>query len=186
MGTPLYLLQGTLFRTQSKLYDLIEINEIFQDINPIVAREQVFNKYQSYVDVFLESQGLVYESNSKAEKALGVFIYSKRKQYALNKPFLGLLDVDFDKGLFIYLVTDPMDVFTTLEGEKIYNKKHLIHCMNNEPELFNEFLFSGLQAEYEFYKSNGFSTKDYTYNLEILDFFGNKNSISILKTPIDF
>jgi len=58
--------------------------------------------------------------------------------------------------------------------------------MNNKPELFSEFLFSGLQAEFEFYKSNGFSTKDYTYNLEILDFFGNKNSISILKTPIDY
>jgi len=118
MGTPLYLLQGTLFRTQSKLYDLIEINEIFQDINPILARDQVFSKYQSYVDVFLESQGLVYESNNQVGKELAIFINSHQEQYAFNNPVLGQFDVDFDKGLFIYLVTDPMDVFTTLEGEK--------------------------------------------------------------------
>ncbi len=186
MNAPLYLLQGTLFRTQSNFSDLIEINEVFQDKNPILAREQVFSKYQSYVDVFLESQGLVCESNNQVGKELAIFMDSHQELYAFNNPVLGQLDVDFDKGLFIYLVTDPIDVFTTLEGEKIYNKKHLIHGMNNKPKLFNEFLFSGLQAEFEFYKNNGFSTKDYTYNVEILDFYGNKNSISILKTPIDF
>ena len=186
MKTAYYLLQGTLFRSQSNLNDLIEIHEVFQDENLIAARERVFNKYQSYVDVFLESRGMVYESYELAEKELSIFIDSYRKHYALNNPDLGPVDLDFDKGLFIYLVTDSTDVFLTYEGEKIYNKKHLVHSIITNSEFIKEFVFKGLQAECAFYKSNGFSIKAYNCEIEIPGLYGDKKSVSILKTPIDF
>ena len=186
MKTPIYLLNGTIFRTQENLTDLIEINEVFQDKNPIVAREKVFSKYQSYVDIFLESQGLEYESYEQAEKNLSDFIDSYKLEFVMNNPDLGQVDIDFDKGLFIYLVTDPTDIFTTKEGEIIYNKKHLIHFINNQFTNLKDATFNALCKEFEFYKINGYDIKNYKCEVDISGLFEDEKIISTLKTPIDF
>lgn len=185
MTKPFYLLQGTIFRTQGNLTDLIEINEEFQDESLIESRKRAFSKCQSYVDVLLESQGLKYESHKQAEKNLNVFFDSKRLEFPLKNPKLGQVESDFDKGLFIYLVTDPTDLFTTLEGRQIYNSKHLIHFINRKFDSFNEMVLRELHLELEFYKKNRFCIKDHKCDIYITTLF-KEQVIPILKTPIEF
>lgn len=50
-----YQVQGTMFRSKGNENDLIEVNEIFKEENPIIARVKAFNHFQSYIEVFLES-----------------------------------------------------------------------------------------------------------------------------------
>ena len=185
MGNPVYLLQGTIFRNQDNFTDLIEINEIFQDMELISARERVFSKYQSYIDVFLESLEQVYKSHEQAQKRLIDFFDSKKLQFPLNNPALGHVNIDFDKGLFIYLVTDQSDIFTTLEGKQIYNAKHLIHFIDGKIHGFNDLLLRELNFEFEFYKSNRFSIKDHKCDVHISGLFEDK-IIPILKTSFEF
>ena len=185
LKTPLYLLQGTIFRNQDNLTDLIEINEVFQDDSLIEARKRAFSKYQSYIDVFLESLGLVYESHEQTKRRLNHFFDSKRMQFPLRNPELGKVVVDFDKGLFIYLVTDSSDIFTTLEGRQIYNAKHLVHFIYGKTESLNELVLKELKLEFEFYESNGFSIKDHKCIICISGLFEDK-AIPILKTPFEF
>jgi len=186
LKTPLYLLQGTLFRNQDDLTDLIEINEEFQNMSLIESRKRAFSKFQSYVDVLLESQSLIYESHEQAEKDLNVFYSPINIKYSSNNPGLIQIDKDFDKGLFLYLVTDPTDIFTTLEGEQIYNKKHLIHFINGKFDTFKGLVFNALQTELDFYKRNRISIKGHKCGIYIWRLFKNVKIIPILKTPIDF
>lgn len=186
MKTPLYLLQGTLFRNQDNLTDLIEINEEFQDFSLIESRKRAFSKFQSYVDVLLESQGLKYESHEQAEKNLNVFFTPVNMKSSKNDPDINQIDRDFDKGLFLYLVTDPTDIFTTLEGRQIYNKKHLVHFINGKFEIFRELVFNALQLELDFYKSNRIFIKRHKCGIYISRLSKNVKIIPILKTPIDF
>jgi hypothetical protein len=185
MIKPFYLLQGTIFRTQDDLTNLIEINEAFKDESLIEARKKAFSKCQSYIDVLLESQGLKYESHKQAEKNLNVFFDSKSLEFPMKNQELGQVDSDFDKGLFIYLVTDPTDLFTTLEGKQIYNAKHLIHFFNREFESFNVMVLRELHLELEFYKKNRFYIKDHKCDIYISTLF-KEQVIPILKTPIEF
>ena len=185
MITPLYFLQGTIFRTQDNLNNLIEIYEEFRDESLIVARKRAFSKCQSYVDVLLESQGLMYESHKQAEQNLNVFFNSNKLEFAMKNTELGQVEVDFDKGLFIYLVTDSSDIFTTLEGQQIYNAKHLIHFINLKFESFNKMVLRELHIEFEFYKRNRFNLKDQKCDIYISELFKDK-VIPILKTPIEF
>ena len=186
MKTPLYLLQGTLFRNQDNLSDLVEINEEFQDRSLIESRKRAFSKFQSYVDVLLESQGLIYDSHEQAEKNLNVFYTHVNRKSSMNTPDSIQIDKDFDRGLFLYLVTDPTDIFTTLEGEKIYNKKHLIHFINGKSDAFKKLVFNALQLELDFYKCNTISIKNHKCGIYISRLFKEVKIIPILKTPIDF
>jgi len=186
MKTPLYLIQGTLFRYQDDLTDLIEINEEFQDLSLIDSRKRAFGKFQSYVDVLLESQGLKYESYEQAVRDLNVFFTPVNLNTPMNDPDINQIDRDFDKGLFLYLVTDPTDIFTTLEGEQIYNKKHLIHFINCKFETFSELVFNALQLELDFYNRNRISIKGHKCGIYISRLFEDVKIIPILKTPIDF
>lgn len=185
MENPLYLLQGTVFRNQDNFTDLIEINEVFQHEELISARERAFSKYQSYIDVFLESIGQVYKSHEQTQTSLNDFYDSKRMQFPLKNPELGKVDVDFDKGLFIYLVADSSDIFTTLEGRQIYSAKRLIHFIDGKTEGVNELVLRELKLEFEFYKNNRFSIKDHKCDVCISGLFEDK-VIPILKTPVEF
>lgn len=182
MNNPFYLLQGTIFRTQENLNDLIEINEVFSNESLIVARRNAFRKYQSYVDVFLDSIGSKYKTYNDAIQKLQDFVNSYRVEYAANNPDLEQVDVDFDKGLFIYLVIDPSDTYRTKEGELIYNKKVLIHFFNADFENYWKAALQGLQVETDFYLTNKF---DASNELQLIKHTAG-NSYSIFFSPINY
>ena len=50
-----------------------EISEIFENENPIIAREDAFRYYQSWVDTLLQSKEKEYISDIEARKELITF-----------------------------------------------------------------------------------------------------------------
>lgn len=184
MRKPLYLLKGTIYRSQSNLEDLVEINEVFQDKDLLVAREKAFSKCQSYIDVFLESINKEYKSYELAIVELESFVNSYKKSYALNNPESVEFEIDFDKGLFIYLVTDSTDTYTTKEGVLIYNKKILVHSFDNQINQNWRYLCNGLIKEYEYFESNKFLKQMLNNGIKEL-FVTDFETRHILNSPID-
>lgn len=154
LNTPFYLLKGTIYRNLDNEKNLIEINEVFQNDSLLEARKQAFSKLRSYIDVFLESISKEYSSHWQVVNDLESFIKSSKVQFAMNNPALGKMDSDFDKGLFLYLVTDPSDVYITKEGDTVYNKKITVYSFSNETLEDTNIIRSGLEKEYQFYINN--------------------------------
>lgn len=125
-----YLLKGTFFRSPNDQKNLVEINEIFEDVDIRSARKNAMRKFQSYIDVLLESLGLQYESDDQAQKDLQKFVKSHKKKKDFIIPEFEV-DEDFDKGLYLYFIPEGSKTFTSLEGEKIYENKYLIRYLDN-------------------------------------------------------
>jgi hypothetical protein len=184
-----YLLKGTLYRSTENPNDLIEINEIFQDDNPIEARERALVVYQNYVDVLLQAINIDYENHNEARKVLSNFLNQKvqptQKSYIINNLTIDETDVstieyDFDKGISLYLVMADSKTFTTFEGELIYDNKMLIHDLNSELTGAREHISSSLIKEFELYKKYGYDCKDYATSVKMID------DRMILRTPMVF
>ncbi len=132
--------------------------------------------------MFLDSLGCKYSSYNTAIKKLDNFINSHRVEYPMNYPDLGEIEVDFDKGLFIYLVTNPSDTYTTLEGELIYNQKILVHFFNAKFERYWGAAFDGLRTEFIFFKTNNLDTAQEVREIKTSD----NHTSRILSSPIAF
>lgn len=181
-----YLVKGTLYRSKNNPEDLIEINEVFKNDNPILARERAFEVYQNYIDVLLESKDLTYENHREAVAATKDFIALETE----NKPLFmgaefGAIENDFDKGISIYVVMSNSKTFTTLEGELIYDDKILIHDLNSEINGLKEAMYLGLTQEYELYKKYGYDCKDYTAAFPCAEKSTKNKYQTILRTPIN-
>jgi hypothetical protein len=153
MNKPFYLLKGTAYRKANDVENLVEINEIFQNKDLLEARRQVFSKFQSFIDVFLLSVKKRYKSHSQTVADLMKFIKSSKEQNILNIPDLDI-NVDFDKGLFIYFVLDSSDKFITQEGETIYNDKILIYSFSSDIMQDAKLIRTGLEKEYKLFVKN--------------------------------
>lgn len=183
---PFYLLNGTIFSTPEDSSNLLEINEVFREESLIDARRKAFNKFQSYLDVFLESLGFAYTSYEDTVKKLNDFVDSHRIEYAGNIPELGQLELDFDKGLFLYLVTDPSDTYTTKEGKLIYNKKYLVHFFNNNFDNYWRAAFNDLKEEYAFYVTHLIESGREKCSINTATRFKEQKMVNILTSPIGF
>lgn len=181
-----YLLKGTLYRTSTNPEDLIEIHVIFQNDNPIKARQRAFEVYQNYVDVLLQGIGADYEDHEMARNALKKFLEEKEKPSMLtdlmNKfreddEALFKIENDFDKGISLYMVMADSKTFNTLESELIYEDKILIHDLNSELTGVREHINKSLIKEYLLYKENGFDSGD--CEVEV-------GENVVLKTPVVF
>ena len=118
-----YQVSGRMFRTVANELNLVEVNEIFKNENPIIAREQAFNYYQDYIDVLLQSKGKSYFSHEETEKELQDFFnsYKKKNVKIAGESIEGMeIDVDCDKGLGISL-EDGTSLQCTKE-HKLYTK----------------------------------------------------------------
>jgi hypothetical protein len=186
MSTLYYLVKGSLYRSKDNEENLIEINEVFKNDSPILARERAFEVYQNYIDVLLESKGLTYEDHRDAVAATKDFI--KGEQPVKNNFIEGVfgdIQNDFDKGISVYLVMSNSKTFTTLEGELIYEDKILIHDLNSEINGLKEAMYQGLTQEYELYKQQGYDCKDYTAAFPCAEKSTKNKYQTILRTPIN-
>jgi len=182
-----YQISGTLFRTKGSEKDPVEVFKIFKNGNPIIAREEVFNYYQNYIDVFLDSKGKKYKSHEETVKDIQDFVNSYEKKYfKFGGVKIAELDIDFDKGLNIYVVMADSKIFTTVEGETIYEDKRLIHRIDNQYDDINMDLFNALCFEYSLYDKNGYYYGNYKRNYDVSGLFEDPIMKSILETPVDF
>ena len=179
---PKYQLKGTLYRTQNNLADLVEVNLFFEDNNLIEARKKAFNSYENYINVFCEGKEV---SHAEAEQLLKDFTDSYKKEYARGIKELEI-DVDSDKGLYIYFITDPSDTYRTKEGELIYNKKILIHYIDNNFSDSKKMVLANLSQEFQYYKTHNLPTDGEGKEYKYLNSAKKSKTISILETPINF
>ena len=183
-----YQLKGTMFRSKGNETDLVEINEIFKDKNPITARENAFKTYQNYVDVFLQANNKEYLSYEQTVIELQDFTNSYKREFVkIGNEIIDEIDVDFDKGLSIYLIYENSPIYQTVEGEKIYENKLLIHFIENKLSDLVWNVLDNLFEEFKVYELNKYNFKNYKIEIETADPFSNESNVKdYLKTPIDF
>ena len=182
---PFYQVRGTLFRTKQSDENPVIINEIFKDEQPIIAREKAFKCYQNYIDVFAESKGIKSDSFDEYNAKLQDFTNSYSNKIAkVGNVSIGTIDVDFDKGLNVYLVLND-ESFITKEGELIYENKKLIHSFDNNFIDFTKEILEALKFEYAIYTERGYSCKKFRREIS----FKNETTIEniiILDSPLNF
>jgi hypothetical protein len=182
-----YQVRGTMFRDQNDQTNLIEVDEIFKDDNPILAREQAFNFYQNFIDVFLESRGEVYTSHEEAVIVLQDFMNSyKREYFKIGNEKVLELHTDFGKGLNICLVMANSKIITTPDGSKFYEDDHLIHYIDNEFDDLKMNVLDELAFEYALYAKYKYDCKNYKKDYDVSGPLEAPKLKSTLITPIDF
>ena len=184
-----YYIRGTMFRSKGSENNLVEVSEVFKDDNPIVAREKAFRVYQNYIDVFLDSKGKSYVSHEETEKVLKDFVSSYRRDFVkIGEQAIGDLeiDVDYDKGMNIFLVMSDSPTLTTREGELYFEDKRLIHYIGNGFMDFKAEVFESLCFEYSLYQKYGYDMMDYKRDYNISSSAKIVSIRSILETPINF
>lgn len=148
----IYQLKGIFYQSPNKENSILEINETFQDANILNARKKALMKFQSYIDVFLDSLGLTYSNDEQASEDLQNYMNSKVDGSFKLDPEVKL-DADFDKGLYLYFVPDSSQFFTSQEGEKVYNSKYLIRYIDSAQNLEKNILERNIQMEQRIVRS---------------------------------
>lgn len=174
-----YKVDGTLYRTKGKEKNLIKIDETFEDLNPIIAREKAFSHYQSYVDVFLQRNGKVYVNHEKTVVELTDFFASGKK----HKFLPDLVDMD-GVSLSIFMVKNTPVTFQNALGETDYQNKWRIHYIDNQFEDWSAYIFKSLMYEYSVYVKNGYDCKNYVLTHSTRDYFKKRSIQRILGTPL--
>ena len=182
-----YLVSGSMFRYKNDETRLINVDEVFIDENPIVARENAFSYFQSYIDVFLESRGEVFTTHEMAVDMLQDFVNSYTLEYHKTGDVLFKeINVDFDKGLSICLVLSDAKTITHVDGTKIYLDTHPVHYIDNEFIDQKINVFNSLLFEYSLYSKYNYDCKNYKRVFNISKLAKVVKLVSILDTPIDF
>ncbi|CAM2862819.1 hypothetical protein SAMN05444143_102175 [Flavobacterium succinicans] len=187
-----YLLKGTLYRSQNNPEDLIEINQEFKNNDLIEARKRVFEVYQNTIDVLLQSKGENYKSHDQARITLTNFIKKNHVNFIEIRTKLNSfydkfdIEIDFDKGLSVYLVQSNTKTFTTLEGQVIYEDKLLLHDLNSEIKGLKESMYNALLTEYKLFQKFGYDCKDCIITMPKKNNLETKDTNYVLSTPINY
>lgn len=174
-----YKITGTLYRSKGQEVNPIEIDETFEDDNPIIAREKAFNHYQSYLDVLLQSKGKEYVSHKKAEPELQDFVKSGKKHKFLPE----IVDTD-GMSLSIYMVKKIPQAFQNAFGETDYQDRWRIHYIDNKQEDWSAYVLKSLMFEHSIYVKNGYNYKNHLVACDTLGYFKKRSIQPILKTPL--
>ncbi len=165
-----------------------EITEEFVNKSPIIARNNAFNRYQSYLDVFLQAKESSYISYEHASSVLGKFVFPSPKKNNYDE----ISNEDLDKkgrfnGIGVFLVVNE-----PVNGISIdpHLEDLMIHGIGrvgmDDPQ---SFLFC-LIYEYEYYQHYGFDTNNQLIKVRFRWYhdFDVSEIIepTIIKTPIDW
>lgn len=174
----LYILKGEIYRKKEKTDETVKIYKEFRNDNLIIAREECFSSYQSYIDVFLEGIGKQYHSHNQAASDLKNFIDSGKKKTKLGLPY-----TDFGMGISISFVpydtieyqNNHVKIGNKTERVIIYKDEFTIHGLEYSKGInLSDIYLKNLRIEIDFYKKN---------NLEIRN---ELNGLAkVIETPID-
>lgn len=195
-----YIVRAKLIRRikENGEIEFLQIEEKFENENPIIARNLAFRFYQNHVDVFLQSKEQNYYSDKQAKEELKSFIDPGTSTiFKLGDSEIEYSD-SYGNGLGVFLIVD-IPLFSDEIGEEllIHDIGNLIHIGNNP-----NFLISELDREYDYYISYNYDTENkvidivfcnsdewgegYLGNGEWLESYGEPNSHKILETPFDW
>ena len=166
----LYILRGDIYRKKGSDNEMVTFHKEFKNENLIIAREECFSSYQSYVDVFLQGIDKEYISHKQAEKNFKDFIYSNKETTKLGLPY-----IENGIGISISFVTDETIEYQN-ENVIIYKEEISIHGLENESgNDLKDIYLKNLKSELEIYKKNEFEIRGEINEL-----------VNIIKTPIDY
>ncbi|MEP6682917.1 MAG: ATP-binding protein [Parafilimonas sp.] len=145
-----YLVKAKVIRqTENNELDFVEINKVFENENPIIARTEAFSFYQSWIDVLLQKKDKEYVSDRQARRDLVSFI----EPGANIKLVAGGKEIEFDNksygnGIGVYFIIDNGD-------------ETLIHGIGNFGGISTHHdIFFNLVDEFEYYRSYNYETKN--------------------------
>lgn len=174
-----YKVEGALYRSKGQETNRIEVDETFEDKNPIVARQKAFSHYKSYIDVLLQSKGAAYVSHKETVAELQDFVKSGRK----HKLLPDLVDMD-GISLSIYMVKKIPLAFQNVFGETDYQDRWRIHYIDNKHEDWSAYVLKSLMFEYSIYVKNDYDFENQAVACDTLSYFKKRSIQPILKTPL--
>lgn len=191
-----YLVKAKLIHQfEGNEFDFEEINKKFENENPIIAREEAFHYYQSWIDILLQHKGKEYISDKEARKGLISFVEpgvsaklkADGKEIEFNDKSLG-------NGIGVFFVPD-IEIGVSYSGRIEVGAELLIHGIGN---FGRKYMLDDnvciLSSEFEYYKHFKYET----YNREVNIIYCFKccyddgcediaiDTRTILKTPFDW
>lgn len=161
--------------------DAIDSSKIFGNDNPIIAREEAFDHYQSWLDVLLGGQRIISDKQARME------LISFIDPGTGTKVKIGEAEIEindsFGNGIGVFLVIDN----PIREGEKI-GEQVIIHGIGSIASSDSaQSLMDGLNLEYEYYRHYGYDTKNHKQTIDFFDYdAGETEANEILGTPFDW
>lgn len=149
--TPFYIVKVCLFRDKQLSNNPFQ-TKIECKLNSLQeTRMRAFEIFQNYIDVLYD--GIEQHQYSTSNMSFDLHKYVRKKQeYTTIEKALDLdVDFNFDKGVSIYLVLNG-ETHITLEGEKIYTNKILIHRFDDGRVDISNYIQQGLLEENLIYK----------------------------------
>lgn len=194
-----YLVKARVITIKNNEPVFEEIEKIFENENPIIAREKAFRFYQNWIDVLLESKNQEYVSDKETRRELQSFI-QKDKKIKLNTD-VNIIEFSLDSlgnGIGVYLVVDKIADAGNWSCTVDAGAELLIHGIGNifekymsEKYLIDRLVIS-LSTELEYYQHYNYNTlnqeKEITYCMWMIYHDGDINidQYKILETPFDW
>jgi hypothetical protein len=157
----------------------------FRNDNPILARENVFNHYQSIIEVLYDGIYKIYSTDEQARIDLQKFFNSGNDIELCDSSANPIkIGNDLFNGINIYLVIDTPFTKSLKQGDKL-----LIHGINynDYPDRVDEEVVAsikGLITESECYEHCSYSTNNYVSFVNFDKIGGNVESVLI--TPMNW
>lgn len=162
-----YIVRVNLVRfIKDNKIDFIKDEIEFKDINPIIARENAIDYYNSYIDTLLEPNLSHNEIKSRLSDKIHI------EGDSLSSLFNGI-------GVIMKINT-PIDI-----QEEYFIDEEQIHGVGHNSAA--QSLMDSLNTEIEYYTYYKFDTKNYCINVKFYDADANEvYGETILKTPFDW
>jgi len=160
-----YIVKAKVIRiTDGSEPDFPEINKTFENENPIIARDEAFRFYQSWIDILLQSKNKQYVSDRQARKDLISFIDpGKTTKLKVDEKEIEFNNDSFGNGIGVYFVADQT------VGDSVFNfglvesgDEVLIHGIGNldmKKYMIDHFICF-LQSELDYYKYFNYETNN--------------------------
>ena len=160
-----YIVKAKLIRQiKGKEPKFEEVIKVFENKNPIIARDDAFKHYQSWIDILLENKNKEYTSDKQARIDLASFM-DHGKSIKLNA---GENDIEFNNdtfstGIGVFFVVDkpidgntPGNIWANESGEAI-----LIHSIGiHDGNYMLDDILCFLDTEILFYKFYNYETNN--------------------------
>ena len=175
------------YKSTNKI-DFVEYEQVFENENPIIAREKAFSHYQSIIDVLLQGKGKTYESDKQVRKYLKSYIDSATStKIKIGDKEIELSDsIGYGIGIF-FIIDNPIkgqhESIRDNEGDE-----WLIHGIGSlggyeDPQT----LMDGLFTEFSYYENYKYDTKDYKRIVSFYEYdIDETDTNEILETPFDW
>ena len=156
-----YVVKAKLIRFHDDNYiDFQELEEVFENEEPIIAREEAFNRYQSYIDVLLESKNKKYTTDRNAREVLKSFYETDVEITIGNKMVNPRNSAGFGLGIFMVIDKPMADEFPS-PPDRNFKEEWFIHGIGDVGDVFyidDDYLIISLGNELRYYKYYNYST----------------------------